>query len=292
MNTINCPLNDSKPHIPMNYINMAIDNIRQGNAQKLNCIWLETSGCFGEIIALLDGENPGIVALLTQMVNMTFFNSIMADSGDAAYQRILDTINTEEPYLFIVSGAIPLRSEGRYAVIANYQGEPITALHAVNTIAPRASYIIAAGTCTSFGGPTAARPNVSQAVRLDQLIDQPIINVPGCPVNAIWILGTIAHIINFGMPDLDVQNRPITFYGITIHERCPRRAFFDYGIFATDFGQPECMFRLGCRGPITKTTCPLTRWNESDNWPIGTNTTCIGCAGFGFPDLMEPFIRY
>ncbi|WP_242875968.1 hydrogenase small subunit [Cellulosilyticum sp. I15G10I2] len=292
MNNINCPLPSSKPHIPMNYINMAIDNIRQGISQKLNCIWLETSGCFGEIIALLDGENPGLVDLLTDMVNMTFFNSIMADSGEAAYQRILDTINTDEPYLFIVSGAIPLRSDGRYAVIANYNGEIVTALDAVRTIVPRASYIIAAGTCTSFGGPTSARPNISQAVRLDQLIDLPIINVPGCPVNPIWILGTIAHIINFGMPELDTLNRPETFYGITIHERCPRRSFFDYGIFATEYGQPECMFKLGCRGPITRTTCPLTRWNESDNWPIGTNTNCIGCAGFGFPDLMEPFIRY
>ena len=292
MSNFKCPLPESKPHIPIQYIHEAIDKIRQGEAQKLNCIWLETSGCFGEIISLLDGENPGIVSLLTDMVNMTFFNSIMADSGQAAYQRIVDTISSDQPYMFIVSGAIPLRSNGSYAVIARYNGRLITAFEAVQTIAPRASYILAGGTCAAFGGPTAARPNVSEAVPLNRIIDSPIINVPGCPIHPIWVLGTIAHIINFGMPELDAQNRPITFYGITIHERCPRRAFFDYNIFANTYGDPECMFKLGCRGPITKTTCPLTRWNESDNWPIGTNSTCIGCASQGFPDLMEPFIRY
>lgn len=292
MDNIKCPLPESKPHIPMNYINMAIEKIRQGLAPKPNCIWLEMSGCFGEIIALLDGENPGLVSLLTDMVNMTFFNSIMGDSGEAAYQHILDTINSDEPYLFITSGAVPLKSEGRYAIIANYQGKVITALEAVQTIAPKANYIIAAGTCSSFGGPTAAKPNLSEGVPLNRVIDRPIINVPGCPVNFVWILGTIAHIVNFGMPELDGQNRPVTFYGITIHDRCPRRSFFDSNIFATAFGQPACMFKLGCRGPITKTTCPFTRWNESDNWPVGANTNCIGCATPGFPDLMEPFIRY
>ena len=292
MNSEKCPLNDSKPHIPMNYINMAIDNVRQGNKPKMNCIWLETSSCFGEIIALLDGEDPGLVDLLTTMVNMTFFNSIMADSGEAAYERILATVSSDEPYMLIVSGAIPLKDNGRYAVIANYQGKTITALDAVREFSPKAAYIIAAGTCTTYGGPTAARPNVSEAVPLNRIIETPIINVPGCPVNAVWILGTIAHIISFGMPELDELNRPVTFFGITIHERCPRRSFFDYNLFATSFGQPECMFKLGCRGPITRTTCPLTRWNESDNWPIGANTTCIGCASPGFPDLMEPFIRY
>jgi hydrogenase small subunit len=276
----------------MNYINMAIEKIRQGAIEKPNCIWLETSGCFGEVIALLDGANPGLVDLLTQMVNMTFFNSIMADSGEAAYEQILNTVNSDTPYIFILSGAVPLRDGGRYAIIANYQGRAISALEAARLIAPGSSYNLAAGTCASFGGPTSGRPNVSEAVPFNQAIDQPVINIPGCTVNPVWILGTIGYILNFGMPELDSIGRPVTFYGITIHERCPRRAFFDYGIFANTYGDPECMFKLGCRGPITRTTCPLTRWNESDNWPIGTNSTCIGCASFGFPDLMEPFVRY
>lgn len=48
---------------------------------------------------------------------------------------------------------------------------------------------------------------------------------------------------------------------------------------------------LGCRRPITYAYYPVSRWNDSENWPIGDNTTCIGCAGPGFPDETEPFVK-
>lgn len=82
------------------------------------------------------------------------------------------------------------------------------------------------------------------------------------------------------------------FYGSTIHDNCPRRSYFDKGIYAKKLGDKECMFKLGCRGPVTRTDCPIRRWNDRLNWPIGDNTPCIGCAHSGFPDKMGPFIRY
>ena len=68
--------------------------------------------------------------------------------------------------------------------------------------------------------------------------------------------------------------------------------YCEENIFATKLGEPECMFKLGCKGPITKAHCPVNRWNSSDNWPIGDNTTCIGCAGPGFPDKTAPYVTY
>jgi len=116
--------------------------------------------------------------------------------------------------------------------------------------------------------------------------------VPGCPGHPDWITGTIASLIYFGKPELDADNRPKVFYGITIHDRCSRRSFFDNGIFAKALGDVECMFKLGCRGPVTKTDCPTRQWNGYVNWPIKDNTPCIGCAQERFPDGMEPFVRY
>ena len=52
------------------------------------------------------------------------------------------------------------------------------------------------------------------------------------------------------------------------------------------------MFKMGCRGPITRIDCPVRKWNQYVNWPIEDDTPCIGCAQFGFPDRMEPFISY
>ena len=56
-----------------NIANISINKIRDGQLKKPNCIWLETSGCFGEIISLLDGENPDIMYFIKEMVNLRFF---------------------------------------------------------------------------------------------------------------------------------------------------------------------------------------------------------------------------
>ena len=264
--------------------NKTINKIRQGNLKKPNCIWLEASGCFGEVISLLDGEDPDILYFIKEMVNLRFFNTIMADQGEIAYQQILDTLNSEDDLILIVCGAIPLKE--KCAIVARYEGREISALEALKTISSKAKYIISAGTCASFGGPTAASPNVSKSVDISKALkNNQVINVPGCPVHSIWILGTLGY-------KLDNQQRPVAFFGTTIHDNCPRRSYFDNQVFARKFGDKECMFKLGCRGPITKTLCPINRWNGSDNWPIGDNTTCIGCASKGFPDEMEPFVRY
>lgn len=274
-----------------NIVNKTINKIREGNLKKPNCIWLETSGCFGEIISLLDGEDSDILYFMKEMVNLRFYNTIMADQGEIAYRQILDTLNSGEDLILIVCGAIPLNE--KCAIVARYEGKQISALEALKNISSKANYIISAGTCASFGGPTAGKPNVSNAVDVSKALrNNKVINVPGCPVHPIWILGTLAYILSFGMPKLDNQKRPTIFFGTTIHDNCPRRSYFDNQVFARKFGDKECMFKLGCRGPITKTQCPINRWNNSDNWPIGENTTCIGCASKGFPDEMEPFVRY
>lgn len=116
--------------------------------------------------------------------------------------------------------------------------------------------------------------------------------IPGCPANPQWVIETLGYLAVAGNINLDSDGRPTAYYGELIHDRCPRRRFFDAGVFAEKYGDEECMFLLGCRGPVTYAYCPVSRWNNSDNWPIGDNTTCIGCAAAGFPDKMQPFANY
>ena len=166
-------------------------------------------------------------------------------------------------------------------------------MEAVQTIAKNAKHIISVGTCSCFGGPTAASPNLSDAVSVSQFLGRKdVIKIPGCPANPVWIMGTLGYIASYGAPELDSEGRPKAYYGDLIHDNCPRRRFFDAGIFAKKFGEKECMFKLGCRGPSTYAYCPISRWNGTDNWPIGDNTNCIGCAGSEFPDGTSPFVDY
>ena len=286
----NCPA-PSDPS-PIEMAKMAVQKIQNGERNRLKAVWIETSGCFAEFIAMLNGSDPDILYWLTQMVDVKFFASIMADQGEMAYQDIVDVVESGEEYLLVVSGAIPLAQGGHCAVIAKYQGELITAEAAVKYAAANARDVLCVGTCACYGGPTAARPNETEAVDVQTPLNRPVIRAPGCPCHSEWALGTFAYIVNFGQPPVDGEGRPLTYYGTTIHRICPRRSFFDAQDFASQFGSPECMFALGCRGPITNTVCPFTRWNNSNNWPIGANTTCIGCANSGFPDKMEPFVTY
>lgn len=265
--------------------------ISNGNKPRINAIWLETSGCFGEIISLLNGEDPDILYLLEQIYNIRYFESIQGDEGEKAYEILLDTLNTE--FVFIVSGAIPLNENGLCTIVAAYKDRKITALEAVKFIAPKAKHIITVGTCASYGGPTAASPNPTGAVGLEEALNRKdIIKIPGCPANPQWVVETLGYLAVAGNINLDSDGRPTAYYGELIHDRCPRRRFFDAGVFAEKYGDEECMFLPGCRGPVTYAYCPVSRWNNSDNWPIGDNTTCIGCAAAGFPDKMQPFANY
>jgi hydrogenase small subunit len=69
-----------------------------------------------------------------------------------------------------------------------------------------------------------------------------------------------------------------------IHENCPRRAHFDAGRFAASFGdeghkQGWCLYKLGCKGPVTHAACSLRHFNEIPGvWPIGIGAPCLGCT--------------
>jgi hydrogenase small subunit len=153
------------------------------------------------------------------------------------------------------------------------------------------------GTCASFGGIPAAKPNPTSCKSVKDVleadgINKPLINIPGCPPHPDWFVGTVAGVILNGLPtadDLDDFLRPKAFYGKLIHENCPRRAYFDEGKFAMKFGDEGCLYELGCKGPITYADCPLRRWNSGTNWVIGAGAPCNGCTQPEFPDNTAPF---
>lgn len=273
-----------------NLIKQVSERICNGTLSKKKLIWLELTGCSGNIISLLDGVNPDFKYLITDMVDMVYDNSLMAQEGERAIEQLMNIKDDE--YILAVEGAVATKNNGLYNIIGRWKNEPITALNAVKMFGEKASHVIAVGACATHGGPTAAKPNPSESVCVQSVLKRKVIQLPGCPCHPDWFLGTLAHILLYGEPELDKLNRPTLFYGTLIHDRCPRRFFFDKGIFAEKLGEPTCMFKLGCRGPVTRTDCPLRQWNAYVNWPIKDDTPCIGCAQFGFPDAMEPFITY
>lgn len=286
----NCPYEEQKDKTMRRILEEAKIHILSENIERINAIWLEATGCSGNIISLLNSENPNAYGVLTSLVNFMFSNTIMGAEGEYAYEKFLQTLETE--FILFVEGAVSTIENGAYTVVANYRGQKITAFDAIQLAGEKAKYVIAVGTCASHGGMSAARPNPSGCVSVAEVLNRTVIRLPGCPCHPDWVIGTAAHLIAFGMPELDNLGRPIWIYGVTIHDNCTRRGYFDSGNFAVNFGENTCMFRLGCRGPVTQTDCPRRKWNGYVNWPIGNSTNCIGCAQAYFPDGMEPFVRY
>ena len=257
---------------------------------QTNLVWLELTGCSGNIISLLDGDHPDLSFLISHMVNLVYNNSLMSAEGNSAMEHLKAVQDT--PYILAVEGAVATANNGYYNIIGKMDGRPLTALSAVKMLGERAQYVIAVGACSSHGGVSAASPNPAACVAVHDVLERKVIELPGCPCHPDWFTGTLAHLLLYGEPELDAMNRPLMFYAHTIHDRCERRSLFERRIFAKKPGDTGCMFKIGCRGPVTPIDCPVRKWSEHTNWPVGDSTPCIGCAQFGFPDKMEPFISY
>ncbi len=263
--------------------------IESGELKKKQLVWLELTGCSGNIISLMNGFHPDLEYAVTAMVDLVFDNSLMVAEGEAAIARLMQVL--DEEFILAVEGAVALKNDGLYHVIGRWNGKPLTALAAARMLGEKAAHVIAVGACAVDGGPSAATPNPAQCVGLADVVQRPMIKLPGCPCHPDWFLGTLAHLLLYGEPELDSLDRPLLFYSTLIHDRCPRRPFFDRGIFAKTLAEPTCLFKLGCRGPVTRVDCPTRLWNGYVNWPIGVST-CIGCSQSGFPDQMSPFVSF
>jgi hydrogenase small subunit len=86
--------------------------------------------------------------------------------------------------------------------------------------------------------------------------------------------------------EVDDDLRPTAFYGKLIHDQCPRRGQFANKQFAKNFGDPDCLYLLGCKGPITHADCNIRLWNNKTNWCIESGAPCIGCAELKFPGQL------
>jgi hydrogenase small subunit len=181
---------------------------------------------------------------------------------------------------------------GRYNEIFMRNDKMVTGMEAVMEIAAKAKYIISVGDCAAFGGPSAAFPNPGGAKGVWEVVKRQVINIPGCPAHPDWMSGTFTHLLLYGVPELDSYNRPLLFFSKTIHDLCERRQQFEDGIFADFPGGPGCLYKVGCKGPVTHADCPLRQWNHGVNWPVKAGAPCIGCASPHFPDGMMPFYNH
>ncbi|MBU2510905.1 hypothetical protein KJ966_06190 [bacterium] len=117
------------------------------------------------------------------------------------------------------------------------------------------------------------------------LVETPFLKLPGNPVPIRHLVGSLNHMILYDFPKLDEHRRPVMFYSQRICERCQFRGDFEQGNFVRYFGQKEgCLYWLGCKGPITRNSCAIEKWNGTSTWCVSAGSPCTGCSEPDYPD--------
>lgn len=258
-------------------------------------VWLEFQDCAGNTESFLRASHPTVADLILDTISLNYHETIMAAAGSQAESALEQTVRDNNgKYIALVEGSIPTGAGGAYCTIGGR-----AALDIAREVCGSAAATIAVGTCASFGGIPAAAPNPTGALSVADAVPRVnnLINMSACPANAENITALLVYYLTLKRwPPLDQYRRPLFAYGKSIHDNCERRAHFDAGQYVEAWGDEahrdgHCLYKMGCKGPATSQNCPVVRWNEGTNWPIGCGHPCIGCAEPNFWDTMTPFYR-
>lgn len=256
--------------------------------QRPSVIWLHFQECTGCTESLLRAEHPTLEKLILDIISLDYHETLFAAAGHQAEAARKAAMKQHKgKYVLVVEGAIPTKDGGIYCKVGGQ-----TAVDMLKECAKDAAAVIAIGSCASWGGMPSTSPNPTGSSSVAEVLGKTVVTIPGCPPSPYNFLATVVHFLTFGkLPDIDHLGRPKFAYSRLIHENCERRAHFDAGRFALEFGDAGhragyCLYKLGCKGPETYANCPTQGFGDVGevSWPVGCGHPCIGCTekGVGF----------
>lgn len=261
---------------------------------RLPVVWFHFQECTCCTESFIRSSHPIVADIILDKISLDYTETLQAAAGHQAEAVLHETMEKYKgEYLMLVEGSVPTEDDGVYCCIGGR-----TSLDIVQEAAAGAKAIIAWGSCASNGCIQAAKPNPTGATPIHKLISgTPIINVPGCPPIGEVMAGTIVHLLAFDrIPQLDGLGRPKAFYSRRVHDTCYRRPNYDAGLFVESFDDENakrgyCLYKVGCRGPVTYNACGIMKWNNGVSYPIQSGHGCIGCSEANFWD-NGPFYQH
>jgi len=261
---------------------------------RIPVVWFHFQECTCCSESFIRSSHPIVSDIILDKISLDYTETLQAAAGRQAEEALHDTMTKHKgEYLMLVEGSVPTEANGVYCCIAGR-----TAIDIVTEAARDAKAIVCWGSCASNGCIQAAKPNPTGATPIHKLVSgKPIIKVPGCPPIAEVMAGTIVHLLAFDrLPELDGLGRPKAFYSRRVHDTCYRRPNYDAGLFVESFDDENakrgyCLYKVGCRGPVTYNSCAVIRWNNGVSYPIQSGHGCIGCSEANFWD-NGPFYQH
>jgi hydrogenase small subunit len=293
-----------------------------GSAEEapIHILWINAGlSCDGDSVALTAatqpsieeialGALPGLPKIAVHWPLIDFENGPVGGADDFLEWFFKAERGELEPFVLVVEGSIPneaIKPEGYWCGFGNnpLTGQPMTTSEWLDRLAPKALAVLAVGTCATYGGIHAMAGNPTGAMGVPDYLGWswkskagiPIVCVPGCPTHPDNLSETILYLLYQAagaapMIPLDDALRPKWLFGNTVHEGCDRGGYYEQGEFATEYGSPKCLVKLGCWGPVVKCNVPKRGWINGVGGCPNVGGICIGCTMPGFPDKFMPFM--
>jgi hydrogenase small subunit len=266
-------------------------------------------------VSITAATQPGIEDVLLGAIpglpKVNLHNPVLAyETGDAFLKAWYQADEGRlDPFVLVVEGSIPnekIKDEGYWAALGTNKatGQPITTCEWIDRLAPKAWAVVAIGTCATYGGIHAMSGNPTGCMGLPDYLGWqwrskagiPIVCVPGCPVQPDNFMETLLYLLYQAaglapMISLDDQLRPTWLFGTTVHEGCDRAGYYEQADFATEYGSPKCIVKLGCWGPVVNCNVGKRGWMAGIGGCPNVGGVCIGCTMPGFPDKFMPFLN-
>jgi hydrogenase small subunit len=319
---------------------MKLEKTLAYNPGGVPVVWINGQACTGCTVSLANSvyyqtiQELALTGEPSQTIQLKYSETLSAAmSTEATLQSGL----TDFPFVLAIEGAIPTgptvgtSDTGMYCQAGDFGGgteavaDTIWSLSQLSACAA----VLNIGTCSSFGGIPAANGNVTNAKGFLDFIEYKTgsvtdsayrttraktVNIPGCPPNPNWIVGTIAYILSrrtewlpVKLPSIDSLRRPRLYYGERQCNYCER---FQNSLDTDDFfvgvnpdriynrlsvnepqmiGSPvqnlpsgataRCLKLAGCKGSRTKGDCSWRKWHSPAYLQTGINW----CVGAGAP---------
>lgn len=308
-------------HVPLSNEHTPTFGLETGPITEVHAFWLAGMSCDGCSVAAVGAQNPSVEQLLNADIpglpKVILHHPVLGVEAGARfmepyYKAARGELNA--PFVVLYEGSVA--DEG---IAADYDGywsamgmeelgdgqwRPYPTAKMLRDMAPRAAAVVAVGTCATWGGIPAAQGNVTHAMATMDFLGKdyrsalglPVVNIPGCSPLGDNITETITAVLMFlagvgPLPEIDELGRPAWMFKSTVHRGCVRAGNYEEGVFAKEYGDPECLVELGCWGPVVQ--CNMTSRGAlgHNGGCMNTGGICIGCTMPGFPDAFAPFYK-
>ncbi len=261
----------------------------------LSVFWLQAGGCGGDTWSFLNAESPDVIEFFEDHDIDLLWHPSLSTLHPGELSRLLTRLaNGDQPLdVLCVEGTILNGPDGS-GMFDELCDRPKKEI--VEDLARQARFVLAVGTCASFGGISGGGFSEGTGLQYEKWTPggllgasfkthagRPVINLPGCPCHCDVIIGMLSAIALETPLDLIDYNTPREWYGIMVHQGCTRNEYHEYRVEEKVFGEKGCMFfHMGCHGPLVTGPCNKKLWNRrSSKTRVGV--PCFGCTRPDFP---------